>query len=129
VDIYPVIFLLEGHAYPGYWRSDTAHEAFLNVKEAGADIPADARSTAVTGTEAPSWVSGKLAYDEIVRQVNNGGLVPIESVKLTENCGFWEAVEAGRENFKPKRDFHSMLDLVSARFKGVTPLPISETSL
>ena len=30
IDIYPVIVLLEGHAFAGYWRSDAAHEAFAH---------------------------------------------------------------------------------------------------
>ncbi len=129
VDIYPVIFLLDGHAFPGYWRSDEAHEQFLQVQEARVDAPVDPRGTVVAGTQAERWVSGRLAYDEIVRQVDQGNLVPIESVKLTENCGFWAAVEAGKENLRPKREFHSMIDVLSARFDRVTPLPLTESRL
>ena len=129
VDIYPVIFLLDGHAFPGYWRSDEAHEQFLQVQEARVDAPVDPRGTVVAGTQAERWVSGRLAYDEIVRQVDQGRLVPIESVKLTENCGFWAAVEAGKENLRPRREFHSMIDVLSARFDRVTPLPLTESRL
>jgi hypothetical protein len=129
VDIYPVIFLLDGHAFPGYWRSDEAHQEFLQVQEARVDEPIDPRGTVVAGTQAERWVSGRLAYDEIVRQVDQGHLVPIESVKLTENCGFWAAVEAGKENLRPRREFHSMIDVLSARFDRITPLPLTESPL
>lgn len=129
VDIYPVIFLLDGHAFPGYWRSADAHEEFLKARNGGSDAPADPGGTPVTGTDTESWISGRPVYDEIVRQVDEGHLVPLESVKLTENCGFWEAVEAGRENLRPKREFHSMVDVLSARFDNVTPLPIGESKL
>ena len=127
VDIYPVIFLLDSHAFPGYWRSDTAHEDFLKAQGGRVDAPADPKGTVVAGTQNESWISGRLAYDEIVRQIDRGCLVPIESVKLTENCGFWEAVKAGKDNLRPKREFNSMVDVLSARFDRVTPLPISET--
>jgi hypothetical protein len=50
--------------------------------------------------------------------------VPLESVRLTENSGFWDAVEAGRENLADKREFYSMVDIALAREKQVTPLPL-----
>jgi hypothetical protein len=129
VDIYPVVFLLQGHAFPGYWRTGDAHEEFLKVQEARVALPVDPRRTSVAGTQAERWVSGRIAYDEIVRQVDRGSLVPLESVKMTENCGFWEAVEAGKENLKPRSEFQAMIDVLSARFDRVTPLPITETPL
>ena len=126
VDIYPVIFLLKEHAFPGYWRSDDARDAFMEMKAKAA--PPSFVATAA-GTRSERWVSGAIAYDEIVQQIDEGQLVPIETVKVTENCGFWEAVEAGKENLRPKREFDSMLDIVSAREECVTPLPISESRL
>ena len=32
IDIYPVIVLLSGHAFVGYWRSQEAYEEFATVK-------------------------------------------------------------------------------------------------
>jgi hypothetical protein len=124
VGIYPVVFLLEGHAFPGYWRSEDAYEQFLKAKFD--QTPKNPRDTAVTAAEGESWISGKVAYDEIVREIDRGNLVPLESVKLTENCGFWEAVEAGRENLLERKEFHSMVDVLSARTDRVTPLPFVE---
>jgi hypothetical protein len=127
VDIYPVIFLLKEHAFPGYWRSETARDAFMEMRESR-DRSSNA-GLAPAGRQAERWVSGAIAYDEIVQQVDDGDLVPIESVKLTENCGFWEAVDAGKENLRPKREFDSMLDILSAREECVTPLPITDSRL
>ena len=31
IDIYPVIFLLSGHAFPGYWRSSDYHDEFTDA--------------------------------------------------------------------------------------------------
>jgi hypothetical protein len=52
--------------------------------------------------------------------------VPLESVWLTTHSGFWDAVDAGLENLKPRREFDSFLDVLLARGSGVTPLPIRE---
>jgi len=127
VDIYPVVFLLKEHAFPGYWRSDTARDAFMEMRE-----PRNRTSKAglvPAGRQAERWVSAAIAYDEIVQQIDDGDLVPIETVKVTENCGFWEAVDAGKENLRPKKEFDSMLDILSAREACVTPLPITESRL
>lgn len=127
IDIYPVIFLLNDHAFPGYWRSDDAHTSFNKMNTDWVDemTQADLREAAGDAA-AQGWVLTKSGYDEILRQVDEGNLVPIESTMLTEGAGFWAAVEAARENFMPKKNFHSMLDIANARMLGVTPLPIRE---
>lgn len=127
IDVYPVIFLLNDHAFPGYWRSDDAHASFNKMTTDWVDemTQADLREAAGDGA-AQGWVLTKSGYDEILRQIDEGNLVPIESTMLTEGAGFWAAVEAARENFVPKKNFHSMLDIANARMLGVTPLPIRE---
>jgi hypothetical protein len=126
VDIYPVIFLLTDHAFPGYWRSDAYQAAFINLlDEAAADGPTEeASKTKVPGAQPAAWWFRKTAYDEIVKQVRLGRLVPLESVWLTEHSGFWDAVDGGRDNLKSRTRFHSMLDIARARDAHVTPLPI-----
>jgi hypothetical protein len=127
VDIYPVIFLLKEHAFPGYWRSDTARDAFMEMHESG--NRSSAAGLIPAGRQAERWVSGMVAYDEIVQQIDDGNLVPIETVKLTEKCGFWDAVEAGRENLQSKKEFDSMLDILTAREECVTPLPLTNSQI
>jgi hypothetical protein len=128
IGVYPVIVLLDDHAFPGYWRSDEAHDRFHEMSTAWVAqmTVADHRGAVASETPTQGWVLARGAYDEILRQVDEGNLVPIESTMLTENAGFWAAVEAARENFVPKSKFHSMLDIANARTAGVTPLPIWE---
>jgi hypothetical protein len=118
VDIYPVIFLLQGHAFPGYWRSDAAHQEF--VKAAGAS---ESGASADESDRTP-WIVA--SYAEVTRHVNEGNLVPIETVSLTAYSGFWAAVDEGHENLADPAEFHSMVDILMARQKRVTPLPIVE---
>jgi len=126
VDIYPVIFLLNDHAFPGYWRSDAYQEAFIELKdEEPADrATEDSKKTKVPGAQPAPWWFRQTAYDEIVKQVRLGRLVPLESVWLTERSGFADAVEGGKDNLKSRSRFHSMLDIARARDENVTPLPI-----
>ncbi len=131
VEIYPAVFLLTGHAFPGYWRSAEAHAAFVEVASAelGAGEPADEmeahRASRTTG-QREAWYLPKQSWPEMIQYVRDGTLVPLESVWLTTHSGFWDAVDAGLENLQPRREFDALLDVLVARGSGVTPLPIRE---
>jgi hypothetical protein len=125
IDVYPVVFLLKDHAFPGYWRQDRFQQQFIElsddfVEEMATEEPS--KTTAPGGQRVPWWFRDT-AYVEIVRQVKLGNLVPLETVWLTEHSGFEEAIEGGRDNLKKASRFHSMLDIARAREAGVTPLP------
>jgi hypothetical protein len=127
VDIYPVIFLLKDHAFPGYWRSEDARRQFMEMDFLPSDVAKEqSGTTEVAGSQSVPWWFRETAYKEIVRQVQIGALVPLESVWLTEHSGFADAIDGGRDNLKSSRRFHSMLDIVRAREAQVTPLPIGD---
>jgi hypothetical protein len=130
IDVYPVIFLLKDHAFPGYWREDRFQREFIGLADGFVqDVPTeDPRRTRAPGAQALSWWFRETAYEEITRQVKLGRLVPMESVWLTEHSGFFDAVEGGRDNLKKRSRFHSMLDIARAREAGVTPLPLGGRS-
>jgi hypothetical protein len=125
IDVYPVIFLLKDHAFPGYWRQDRFQQQFMELSEDFVDEMAteEPSKTTAPGGQRVSWWFRDTAYVEIVRQVKLGNLVPLESVWLTEHSGFEEAVDGGRDNLKKRSRFHSMLDIARAREANVTPLP------
>ncbi len=118
VEIYPVIFLLQGHAFPGYWRSEQAHHDFMIPSVDGTD------ASPTVWQRSPWLVEGEAAFHEIVAQVHEGNLVPLESVWLTQRAAFWEAIEEGWENLRVAGEFHSLIDVTTARRYDVTPLPI-----
>jgi hypothetical protein len=127
VDIYPVIFLLKDHAFPGYWRSEQARDDFMAADTLPMDCDTEKSSmTTVAGSQTYGWWFRDTAYEEIRRHVETGALVPLESVWLTEFSGFAEAIDGGLDNLKSKRRFHSMLDILKARDLQVTPLPIGD---
>ncbi|WP_395702004.1 hypothetical protein [Aquabacterium sp.] len=124
VDIYPVIFLLEGHALPGYWRHSgfqTEFRAALPMaREATSDEPTDAAPT-VREQREPWWSADHATVWKLIRERR---LAPLETVRLTEHCGFREARQAGIDALRSARDFDSALDIVIAREHLITPLPI-----
>ncbi|HEY7546135.1 MAG TPA: hypothetical protein VID27_14685, partial [Blastocatellia bacterium] len=124
VEIYPVIFLLEGHAFPGYWRSDEYHRKFIEIADASTRAASSAsRPSGAPGQKWP-WSLGKNFYAEVVKQVREQKLVPLETVWLTQRGSFWEAVEEGHKNLRSRSEFHSLLDITHARREEVTPIPM-----
>jgi hypothetical protein len=130
IDIYPVVVLLTGHAFVGYWRSEEQHEAFLEMRRLPATVPAPgdpaARAAAVPFVDQYGWRLTRLQYEELMTHIASGDLVMLEATYLTSASSFAEAVEEGRANMRSKRQFDSLLDIRSARSATppVTPLPI-----
>ena len=130
IGVYPVIFLLSAHAFPGYWRSQDARDAFLRMSTknlmpltAGQD---SALSDAQARTPNKPWMFTN--YAEVMQLVESGSVVPLETVYLTQQVGFTGAVSGGKEDLRPKSEFCSMVDVQRARTdkNPVTPLPIVE---
>jgi hypothetical protein len=130
IDIYPVVVLLEGHAFAGYWRSEEAHGAFVDVQHIPAEVPsvgtALVRSAARKFVDQYGWRLTRLHYDEIMEYVTSGDLVMLEATYLTSASSFSEAVDEGRANLRSRRELDSLLDIRLARSATppVTPLPI-----
>lgn len=128
VDIRPVIFLFSGHAFPGYWRTDQFHERFSQARpepEAMQEITSiDADRNGVGGTQTYPWAIGRAMKKEILREIREGRLVPLETVLLTEGCGFADAIAAGKQNFDDLDDLEFLIDIAIARMQNITPLPL-----
>jgi hypothetical protein len=129
--IYPVIFLLTDHAFPGYWRSEKARQDFITMRSkpvVAAELSGPAVADATTPTPMKPWVFTN--YAEVVQLARNGDIVPIETVWLTQHKGFWDAVDEGMADLRSKREFGSMIDIQGARsYKTpITPLPILGSS-
>jgi hypothetical protein len=130
VDIYPVVVLLTGHAFVGYWRSEEAHAAFVEVRQIPAMVPAVgsevAREAAVPFVNFYGWRLTRMNYEEIMGFVTAGDLVMLEATYLTSASSFADSIEEGRANMRSRREFDSLLDIRLARSATppVTPLPV-----
>jgi len=125
VGIYPVIFLLSDHAFPGYWRNEDIRAKFINMspKVVSANVVGGNAGRDASSSLKP-WMF--TSYKEVAEIARSGALVPIETVWLTQQEGFWDSVDEGISNLRSKREFSSMIDVQYARSneRAVTPLPI-----
>jgi len=131
IGIYPVVVLLTGHAFVGYWRSDTVHdEGFGTVKTVPPTVPAvgdkAAREAGLPYVDQYGWRLTTLSYAEIMAYVMSGHLVMLEATFLTGANNFSDAITEGRANLRSRKEFDSLLDIQLARTAAppVTPLPI-----
>jgi hypothetical protein len=128
IGLNPVIFLIKGHAFPGYWRRPEDQEklrSFANFGDLTAhkDPPQESFEGRISQSEP--WVfAGAEAFREIAEAVSAGGLVPIETVQLTERGGFSKAMELGLKNLTTPWGFDALVDIQIAREKDITPLPL-----
>jgi len=134
VGIYPSIFLITGHAFPGYWRSDKVwwqmrQFKFKDISSEGSQLVSTPVAPMVTRGQGEGWMfTGVDNLAELLRYVQAGSLVPFESTYVTAKRGFYEALELGSSRLHPE-SFDAMIDVQSARGEDVTPLPILEYRL
>ncbi len=128
IGIYPVIFLISGHAFPGYWRSEDARDAFLRMSSKNLMPLTGERSSALSDAQGRTpnkpWMFTN--YAEVAQLAKEGAVVPLETTYLTQQLGFTEAMKGGREDLRDRSQFCSMIDVQRARTdkNPVTPLPI-----
>jgi hypothetical protein len=130
IGLYPVLVLLTGHAFVGYWRTEQAHDDLVGVNTIPTTVPTigdRAGRTAGTSYVDPyGWRLTKLNYNEIMAYVTSGDLVLLEATYLTAANSFKDAKKEGRANLRSWDEFDSLLDIQLARtaVPPVTPLPI-----
>jgi hypothetical protein len=126
IGLYPVLFLTQGHAFTGYWRSPEAHDAWMNFREpTTTDAPLRADETLAERRDSEPWMVGQGdAFAEVLQFVQDTTLVPLEATALTRLGPFAEACETGIKNLNDPWSFDAMIDLYRARRENVTPLPL-----
>lgn len=124
VEIYPVIFLISGHAFAGYWRNEDRYYEFIEGLQ---DVEDEILQESIGSESSSFWVFPSDNYAEILNEISRGFLNPIETVGITSHGSFWESIDDGVNNLRSRSEFHSLVDIWSARVDGfITPLPIIE---
>ncbi len=125
VGMSPVLFLLSGHAFAGYWRSEAVYENFRSLPQGqlGPDKEGADGSGPSSTLNNPKGVCGKGQQREIQRHIRLGHLVPLEATWLSCRGSFQAAAEEGRHNVR-SADYQAMIDLRLSRDLGITPLPL-----
>jgi hypothetical protein len=125
VEIYPVIFLIEGHSFPGYWRGEGLHDRFVQIED-GTEADLEGKPGPLRAQSSP-WMLDGQNYREIVHLVKKDQLVPLETTLLASRGAFGTATEQGSDNLESEEEFDSMIDVKCARSFGVNPLPLWRT--
>jgi hypothetical protein len=149
VGLHPVLFLLRGHAFVGYWTDEGKRDDFCLSKavEPSPSTNALARAASDMADSTPTieglrvdaeqeggweigappveWKFTSVRWQSIVDAVAAGYLVAIEATGLTNGCNFSDACATGAENLSDPRQFDSMMDVTLAREYDVTPLPLT----
>ncbi len=122
IDINPVIILIEGHAFVGYWKSQERYNQFMAGTHKNV-LDADGRGMS---QEASPWVFLTDNHAEIKKEVDEDFLVPLETVDLTEEGKFSEAKKKGKRRLDNEVFFNALIDISLARAAMISPLPIIE---
>lgn len=130
IGLYPVLVLLTGHAFVGYWRSEEAHDSLVSIETIPPKVPVvgdkSSREGGLPYVDPYGWRLTRLNLDEIKEYVASGDLIMLEATFLTGAYGFHDAMKEGRANLRSRKEFDSLLDIQLARTAdpAVTPLPI-----
>ena len=130
IDIHPVIVLLTGHAFVGYWRSDDYHTEFRAVTEVpksmGLEVGPLAVKSSISLVDVYGWRVAQQQYSELQTYLRDDKLRCLEATGLCFNYSFAEALEEGLGNMRAPDDFDSLIDVRMARLAHppVTPLPV-----
>lgn len=130
IDIHPVIVLLTGHAFVGYWRSDEYHDEFHGVtvvpKSADTQVGELTRNSSVSLVDQYGWRVAQQQYAELQEYLRKDKLRCLEATGLCFNYSFADSLEEGFANMRVPADFDSLIDVRLARTARppVTPLPV-----
>ena len=129
MDIYPVVVLLTGHAFVGYWRTERFHQRFCTVSDVpdlGIEIGRESVQSPIALVDTYKWRLSQQQYREIMGCFRRQEIHMLEATGLCSNYSFAKAVKEGGEKLTPREEFDSLLDIRLARSAQppVTPLPI-----
>ncbi len=112
IGIYPIVFLLKGHAFPGYYNTRQAHDETMEYVLRRATSEQDA------------WMLGKEYGANLRKSVADGEIVAVDTTGLTNGASFSNSREAAQKQLVTEDSFEFLVDIRLARDHGVTPLPL-----
>ncbi len=114
IGLYPLIFLIPGHAFLGVWRSmGKFYEFWEHDKELYSQKRID------NNEEYMAFLNGR--YDRYKNAIEEGFILPINSTTFTSEKNFKECVDQGI--FYCSKSFEAVIDVIIAR-ERVAPLPL-----
>lgn len=150
VGVHPVLFLVPGHAFCGFWASEAARDDFFDPRsligavqdrsrevaqlkddaalDADSFDAAKASGAGLLGSDAPWLLQGTHHRTLIYQALRAEQLVAVEATSVAAQLSFRAAIDEGRDRLLDalrSGRFDGMLDVRTARELGVTPLAIA----
>ena len=114
IDLHPLLFLLKGHAFAGYYRTPaSSKEVYQWLAESG-------------DPDGDPWVLGADFQPVLMSLIDKGEIIPIETTGLAWKWGIERAIAEAKGKLQEKGAFEWLMDIKLARERGVTPLPLLE---
>ncbi|TLD69315.1 hypothetical protein FEM03_18260 [Phragmitibacter flavus] len=135
VGIHSVVFLTKNHAFAGCWLEEQARRKFLTgldglIAHASFAGGLPAAKTDIGGVQSKikePWMFAEDYHLTLIREaIEQGSLLPLETTFIPKQRSYTDAVidaENALIELTPE-NFDGMLDVQTAREKGVTPLAI-----
>jgi len=109
IGLHPVVFMVQGHAFAGFWLVDDSGLYIGNQRAAKVPV-----------------------YDAVRDVVEKMYLVPVETTLMTDRrsgfenaVGAWVQGNGDRMEFRlPGEGFHCMVDVWGCRLSGIRPMPV-----
>jgi hypothetical protein len=114
IDLHPLLFLLRGHAFAGYYKTSESSKKVYEWNAESGDPDGDL------------WVLGESFYPAMMKLIEAGEIVPVETTGLAKKWGFEKAIKEAKDRLGEKGKFEWLMDIKLARDRGVTPLPLLE---
>ncbi len=137
IGFHTVLFLTSSHAFCGLWVSAEAREGFFDsLRNQDVIDEIQGRHTPLGGTvvnrsaATPWMLTEPIQHDAILEAVDDGSLLPVEATLMAGRTGLKDAIDRAKENLRDairvdkEKNLDAMLDVRTARERGVTPLPI-----
>ena len=97
IDIYPVIFLLEGHAFAGYWRSEEGYEEFVNAQQRVDD---ETMRDSIGSESGAPWILPSDSYEEIINEIKKSIYTPLKLLASLTMEVFGQRFKMPKKNLK-----------------------------
>jgi len=136
IDIDPVLFLLPGHAFPGFWRTHEFYQQFKLAQETAGGRQAGDTGTQHAAAAADALPSGWVhrtnadasgpVFTEVVARLTTHHVVPLETIGMTSGTAYRDAVKGATNRLglvEADAMLQSMVDIRAARESSITPLP------
>ncbi|MEP3894685.1 MAG: hypothetical protein ABJN52_11900 [Litorimonas sp.] len=137
IGIQPVIILISGHAFPGWWQNFGEGTNFINefsqylAEQQNSGESSKEMSSSISDSNiTDACILGQAAFPILLSNINRNALSVIETTRICDGGGFFNSMKEARGHLIYPEIFDAIIDIEIARTMKtpITPLPILENN-